>query len=220
MVVSKSAVRILFAEKQTLLRAGLRNLLARHDGLEVIAEADDVPQAVRLAVELAPDLVLIEVALSLGFLQEMQAQRASWHILLLATAAEKSRIVEAFHLGARGVVLKDSPADVLVKAIRSVAKGKYWAGDQPVDTHTAALRAIAEPAVQPLLPANSFGLTPRELEILAAIVSGYSNQDIAEKLKISDHTVKHHVTHLFDKLGVYNRLELALFAIHHGLTST
>jgi two-component system, NarL family, nitrate/nitrite response regulator NarL len=218
-VAPKDRVRILFVENQTLLRAGLRDLIDRNEGLEVVGEAADVSEGERLTSELLPDVVLIDVALAIPFLQRAETRRIAWRALLIAANSEKSRVVEAFHLGARGVVLEDSATEVLVKSIRSVARGKYWAADRPCDSATAALRAMAEPVVRSSQPANTFGLTPRELEILTALVAGYSNLEIARKLKISDHTVKHHVTHLFDKLGVYNRLELALFAIHHGLTS-
>jgi DNA-binding NarL/FixJ family response regulator len=113
-------------------------------------------------------------------------------------------------------VLKESATQVLVEAIRSIMKEMYWNVDQGVGTLGAVLRELAEPGVK-LTPLKTFGLTPRELEIVSAIVSGHSNRHIAERMSISEATIKHHLTNIFDKLGVYNRLELALFAIHHGL---
>jgi len=126
--------------------------------------------------------------------------------------------VEALQIGARGVVSKETATELLFKSIRTVVAGQYWVGRQEVSDLVAALRG--------LLPAGadersrSFGLTKRELEIVAAIVEGCTNRDIAQKFTLSEDTVKHHLTHIFDKLGVSNRLELAMFAVNHRLLTT
>jgi DNA-binding NarL/FixJ family response regulator len=136
--------------------------------------------------------------------------------LLLAEEADKRVIAEAFHCGVRGVVLKDASSSVLIQAIRSIMEGKFWLGHRSVTHLGKRLPGLSASVKSPARP-KSYGLTRRELEILLTIVSGYANKEIAGKFSISEDTVKHHLTNIFDKTGVDNRLELALFAIHHGL---
>jgi two-component system, NarL family, nitrate/nitrite response regulator NarL len=122
--------------------------------------------------------------------------------------------VTALQLGAAGVVLKTAPPDLLFKSIRAVILGQHWIGRECVSDLVQALRSYAE---APPAPRVRFGLTPRELEITSAVVGGFSNKEIAKKFVLSEDTVKHHLTNIFDKVGASNRLELALFAVHHRL---
>jgi two-component system nitrate/nitrite response regulator NarL len=140
-------------------------------------------------------------------------------VILLTAAIEKTEIVEALQLGARGLVLKESATAVLLQAIRVVMTGQYWVGGESLSDLLQALRhqPVATAAVE--VP-RTFGLTPRELQIIRAVVSAYGNKEIADSLAISEKTVKHHLTNIFDKVGVSSRLELALFALHHGLEQT
>ena len=128
---------------------------------------------------------------------------------------EGDEITQAFELGARGVVLKDSATAVLLQCIHAVMAGQYWLGQQGVADLDETLKQhrSAEKKSSP----QKYGLTPREIEVMKTVISGCSNKEIATQLSISEQTVKHHITSIFDKLGVYNRLELALFAFHHGL---
>jgi len=112
-------------------------------------------------------------------------------------------------------VLKDSASTVLFECIHNVMAGRYWIGKESVSDLVQALRRFLPPPVD--ARRKGFGLTGRELELIATIVAGYTNKDIAQKFSISEQTVKHHVTNIFDKLGVSNRLELVLFAIEHHL---
>ena len=136
--------------------------------------------------------------------------------MLLTAAIDRADIVTALQLGARGIVLKESASDVLLKSIDAVVGGKYWVGRKPVADLNTTLSEIA--AAFPAPTRKQFGLTPRELEIVGVILAGCSNNDIASKFKISEKTVKHHLTNIFDKLGVSNRMELALFALYHKLS--
>jgi DNA-binding NarL/FixJ family response regulator len=136
--------------------------------------------------------------------------------VLLTASIEKAEVVKAVQLGAAGVVLKTSDIDLLFKSIRAVMAGQHWIGRESVTDLVQALRTFADgPAERPAR--ERFGLTPRELEITSAVVSGFSNREIAEKLRLSEDTVKHHLTKIFDKVGASNRLELALFAVHHRI---
>ena len=136
--------------------------------------------------------------------------------ILLTAAIEKRQIVEALQIGARGVVLKEAATQLLFKSIRSVMAGQYWVGRDAVSDLVKYLRDLMPPSGESKIKKN-FGLTPREMEVVEAIVAGYTNKEIAEKFTISEQTVKHHLTNIFDKLGVFNRLELAVFAINNRL---
>ena len=137
-------------------------------------------------------------------------------VILLTAAAEKKQIVEALQLGARGVVLKDSATQLLLKSIHTVMSGEYWVGRESVSNLVQYLRNLVQSSGEEAKQ-KKFGLTPRELEIVSAVVAGYSNKEIAEYFKISEDTVKHHLSNIFDKLGVSTRLELALFAVNQDL---
>lgn len=216
----RAAVRILLADDHVIFRSGLRNLLEREPGFKVVGEARDVAELARLVREAAPDILLVDLQMpgvsGTELLRKLCANGRKMRTLVLTTSNAKNEIAMAFRMGVRGVVLKDSSTKVLIQGIRSVISGKFWVGDEPVARlGTESLQSAHGSSAQ--MPAKTFGLTGREMEIVTAIVSGYSNREIAQKLDISEDTVKHHVTNVFDKLGVFNRLELALFAIHHGL---
>jgi DNA-binding NarL/FixJ family response regulator len=122
--------------------------------------------------------------------------------------------VTLFHLGARGVVLKDSGSTVLVRAIRTIMTGRSWLDRESVSD---LVHAVSQLNGKRARPARDFGLTARELEIVAAVATASCNKEIAHRFSIAEKTVKHHLTNIFDKVGVSNRLELALFALNHGL---
>jgi len=209
-------LRILMADKQTIFREGLSNVLSKQPGLEVVAGAADGKEVLKLAADLKPDLLLLDFSLPVySAIDVIRRLAGASRVIVLAGAQEKAWICDLFRVGARGVVLRESPTGVLIKAILSVAKGMYWNLDHGIGEVEVVLREV-ERGQKPTAP-KTFGLTARELEIISAVVSGHSNRQIAERMSISEGTIKHHLTNIFDKLGVFNRLELALFAIHHGL---
>jgi len=221
MASSKTRISILIADDHPIFRDGLRKLLESEPGLEVVGEACDGEETVRLAQQLKPDVVLLDLAMprhtGLEALKGLSAS-PSLRTIVLTAAIEKDQVVDALQLGARGVVLKESATQVLFKSIRGVMAGQYWVGRDSVASVVQALRDL-NPSSSPDTKRKNFGLTPRELEIVAAIVAGYTNMDIAKKFALSEQTVKHHLTNIFDKLGVSSRLELALFATNHRLVS-
>jgi two-component system, NarL family, nitrate/nitrite response regulator NarL len=216
----KSPVRIVIADDHPIFRDGLRRLLEAESDLKVIGEASDGAEAVKLARQLKPDILLLDLAMpkhpGLEALRDLSASPTPVRVILLTAAAEKSQIVEALQLGARGVVLKDSATQLLLKAIQTVMSGEYWVGRESVSNLVQYLRTLVQSSSDEARQ-RKFGLTPRELEIVAAVVAGYSNKEIAEYFKISEDTVKHHLSNIFDKLGVSTRLELALFAVNQSL---
>ncbi len=215
-------IRILIADDHPIFRDGLRRLLEAEPDLKVVGEACDGAEAVKLVRQLRPDILLLDLAMprhpGLEALREMSSGSASnsVRVILLTAAAEKNQIVEALQLGARGIVMKDSATQLLLKSIHTVMAGEYWVGRESVSNLVQYLRMLVQSSGEEARQ-KKFGLTPRELEIVSAVVAGYSNKEIAEYFKISEDTVKHHLSNIFDKLGVSTRLELALFAVNQSL---
>ncbi|MBZ5513484.1 MAG: response regulator transcription factor [Acidobacteriia bacterium] len=218
--MDKTTIRILIADDHPIFRDGLRGLLEAEPGFRVIGEAADGGEAVKLARQLKPEILLLDLNMprvpGLEALAELAKAPTPVRTIVLTAAIERAQIVEALQLGARGIVMKESATEALLKSIRSVMAGQYWVGRESVSDLVATLRDLLTPAGEEARK-KTFGLTPRELEIISVIVAGYTNKDIAQKFSISEQTVKHHLTNIFDKLGVSNRLELALFAVNHHL---
>jgi two-component system, NarL family, nitrate/nitrite response regulator NarL len=214
---STRTISVLIADDHTLFREALRKLLDNEPDLMVAGEASDGREAVRLATQLHPNVVLLDLRMpggpGLPALREISQLLPLTRTLVLTADAGDSEVVEALQLGARGVVMKHSPPDMVFKSIRSVAAGEYWVGRERVADLIEMMRK-RQAASEVTDRGPSLGLTPRELQMVSAVVAGCSNGDIAQKFSISPKTVKHHLTNIFDKLGVSNRLELALFAVH------
>jgi DNA-binding NarL/FixJ family response regulator len=212
-------VRIVIADDHTIFRDGLRRLLEMEEDLEVVGEAADGAEAVAMVESHGPSILLLDLAMprmpGLETLRELGRRQSQTRTILLTAAIERRQILEALQAGARGVVLKEAATQVLLKAIRAVQGGSCWVGDAEVSDLEAYLRTLGTGSGS--RARQDFGLTRRETEILATIVAGLSNKEIAQRFQLSEDTVKHHLTNIFDKVGVSSRLELALFAINNHL---
>jgi DNA-binding NarL/FixJ family response regulator len=214
-------IRIVIADDHPVVRIGVRNMLTVEDGFEVVAEAADGDEAITHTLEQQPDILLLDV--QMPRLPGLEAMRAIMNgtptvkILLLTSTITTQQIIEALHIGARGIVLKDALAGHLQTAIRTVFAGDYWIGGKRVVNLVSALHDLMQQAAVP--QRKTYGLTPRELEVVGCIVEGCSNRDVAKQFSLSEETVKRHLSNIFDKTGVSTRLELALFAIAHQLVA-
>jgi two-component system nitrate/nitrite response regulator NarL len=219
-VTKQPAIRILIADDHPIFRTGLRAVLQAEKNILIVGEAGDGGEVVKLAERLKPDVLLLDLDMpntsGLEALRQISLQRLPCRTILLGAAIDKDQILAAIQLGARGVMLKDTSAKLLVDGIRWVAANRFWFGRDRVSDLLQALQAVeVKEGGAPDL--ERFGLTARERQVIATILSGYTNKDIAQEFSISEETVKRHLSNVFDKLGVSNRLELALFAIHHKL---
>jgi two-component system, NarL family, nitrate/nitrite response regulator NarL len=211
-------VNIVIADDHTIFREGLRRLLETEPAFRVIGEAGDGGEAVRLVQQLKPDLLLLDMAMpamsGLQVLDELIAGGTPVRTIVLTAAIESWQTAQVLQRGARGVLLKEASTALLFKCIQCVADGQYWVGRQEVGNLVEYMRREVSAAQE---TRERLGLTGRELEIVSAIVAGLSNRDMASQFAISEQTVKHHLTRIYDKLGVSNRLELALYAIQRRL---
>jgi DNA-binding NarL/FixJ family response regulator len=218
---STPAIRILLADDHPVVRIGVRNMLQSDRAFEVVGECGDGDEAITQTLELLPDILLLD--LYMPRLPGLEAMRAimsgspTVKIVLLTSTISTQQVIEALQIGARGIVLKDALADHLTSAIRAVISGDYWIGGKRVVNLVGALHELMQKAAVP--DRKTFGLTPREMEVVGCIVEGCSNRDIAKQFTLSEETVKRHLSNIFDKTGVSTRLELAMFAIAHHLVN-
>jgi two-component system, NarL family, nitrate/nitrite response regulator NarL len=209
------SIDVVIADARPIFRDGLCRLLQHEARLRIVGETRPGRDAATLVHGLQPHILLVDFAspTTLETLTTLADSGQRVRTIILAEYADGPELMKALELGARGVVLRDSAAEMLFKSIHCVLAGHYWIASESVIDAAAALRKLdAE-----LRRRRVFGLTPRELEIVRMVVAGLANKEIGEKLAIGENTVKTHLTHIFDKVGTSSRMELALFAKHHGL---
>jgi two-component system nitrate/nitrite response regulator NarL len=215
-----ATIRIVVADDHPVVRFGVKNMLMNEPGFEVVGEAEDGDDAITQTLEFEPDILLLDLSMprlpGLEAMRAIMAKSPRVKIVLLTATISTQQVIEALQIGARGIVLKDSVAGDLTHSLRAVLSGDYWIGGKRVVNLLSALHELtAQAAAVP--ERKTYGLTPRELEVVSCIVEGCSNRDIAKQFSISEETVKRHLSNVFDKTGVSTRLELALFAIAHKL---
>lgn len=217
-------VRIVLADDHQLFREALRRLLDAEPDLVVVGEAGDGEEAVALTLQYEPDILLLDVAMphanGMQVLEQIAAASKRTRIIMVTGTVEEHALRQALHLGARGFVLKESGAMQLLESIRVVHAGEYFVGRECMADLVSVVRTRGVLTDGKASAKPDFGLTLRERQIVTAVVNAYQNKEIAEKFAISEKTVKHHLTNIFNKVGVSNRLELALFAVHHQLDSS
>ncbi len=217
-------IRIVVADDHPIFRDGLCKLLALEEDFEVIAQAQDGKQVLDVLQQMEPDVLLLDLKMpgldGLATLQRLQASRNKTKVIVLTASEDKNEFIQAMKFGTSGIVLKQTATELLIKSIRKVYAGEIW-----LDSHTTAavMRQFAAVEEAPPPPPPSTRererppLSAREREIVALVAQGFKNKEMAEKMFISEQTVKNHLHNIFDKLGVSDRLELALYAIHHNL---
>src|SRR5580698_371320 len=222
-----SKIRIVVADDHPIFRDGLCKLLALEEDFEVVAQASDGRQVLDVLQQFQPDILLLDLKMpgldGLATLQRLQAVKNKTRVIVLTASDDKNEFVQAMKLGTSGIVLKQTATELLIKSIRKVHAGEIW-----LDSHTTAavirqFVANDEPPMPQQPPSASVRererspLSQREREIVALVAQGFKNKEMAEKMFISEQTVKNHLHNIFDKLGVSDRLELALYAIHNNL---
>ena len=221
----KAKIRIVVADDHPIFRDGLCKLLALEEDFEVVAQAQDGRQVLEVLQQFEPDILLLDLKMpgldGLATLQRLQAVKNKTRVIVLTASDDKTEFVQAMKLGTSGIVLKQTATELLIKSIRKVHAGEIW-----LDSHTtqAVIRQFVANEEPPQPPPTSqvrdrerSPLSQREREIVALVAQGFKNKEMAEKMFISEQTVKNHLHNIFDKLGVSDRLELALYAIHNNL---
>jgi len=206
-------IRILLVEDQTLMRQGLKTILDLEPGLQVVGEASDGEVGIRQALDLRPDVILMDVQMpGMSGIEAIAAICAVWpeaRIIILTTFGRDEYVFQGVRAGAVGFMLKDAPADALIQTIRRVHAGEVFI--QP-EIASRLLRELITPQDLSIEP-----LSEREREVLVLVAQGHSNREIAERLVLAEGTVKNHVSTILGKLQAENRTQAADIARRHGL---
>jgi DNA-binding NarL/FixJ family response regulator len=212
---AKTAARVLIADDQTLFRAGLARLLDEDPRVEIVGQAVDGADAVKQALKLKPDVVLMDLKMpnmdGVEATRQIRAQLPDMKILILTTFDADNHVLQALEAGVSGYVLKDSQSDAIITSIQAVVSGeRVMAG--------AVANRVLDMLTGAATPKEFYdGLTTREVEILKLLATGMANKQIAFRLKISEKTVRNHVSNMYQKLNIYDRSQAVLYAVRKGL---
>jgi DNA-binding NarL/FixJ family response regulator len=213
-------IRVLIADDQAMVRSGLAMVLDSADDVEVVGEARDGAEAVRLAHQLRPDVTLMDIRMpgtdGLEAARQLSSSpTAGTAVVMLTTFGAEEYVVEALRAGAVGFVLKDSDPETLLEAVQAAAAGAGLL--DPAVTRTLLDRFARLPAAPPPAPEASSTLTDRERDVFDGLVTGATNVELAAVLNVEPSTVKTHVAHVLRKLGLRDRVEVVIYAYEHGL---
>jgi two-component system nitrate/nitrite response regulator NarL len=212
---------VLIADDDPLVRAAVGALLSGEQRFRLAGEAKDGMEAIEMARALSPDVLLLDLKMpgkaGLEALRDLATALPQMRTIVLTVGIEKREILEALQLGARGIVLKSAARNVLPSAMTAVLDSSYWVNDHAVKDVKAIVRDLAAQMKSDPVTAKKNLLSPKEMQIVTFIVEGRTNKDIAGALQTSEQVVKNHLGKIFDKLGVFNRLELALYALDNRL---
>jgi len=215
--MSKSPIRVLITDDHSIVRKGIRALLATESDIEVVGEAGDGAEAAAQAQALRPDVILMDLMMpkmdGIEATRQILAQQPGMRILVLTSFAADDKVFPAIKAGALGYLLKDTGPEELVRAIHQVHRG------EPTLEPSIARKVLGELSHPPQEPLTADPLTERELEVLRLVAQGKSNKEIAEQLVIADMTVRAHVSNILSKLHLASRTQAALFALRKGLAS-
>lgn len=213
------SIRVLIAGPPSLFWRGLRAGLGSIDDIEVVGESADGPTLIKLMQRLGPHVLLTdaESVTCKGFEDVFRVSTA--RVVVTLATLDEGRIVNALRAGATGILLRTASPAELVQCIRIVHSGKYAIGSEAIAALVKVVRQAA-PTISNGATPGAYALTPRELGIIEKITAGLSNREVCEEFSISERTVKHHLTRIYSKIGVTNRLALALFAVNHRLIDT
>jgi len=208
-------IKVLLVDDQGLIRQGLRALLELEPDLEIVGEAENGEQAIDLVAEFQPDVILLDIRMPImdgvAATREIQKRFPKTKILVLTTFDDDEYVSAALQNGAMGYLLKDTPSEELAVAIRAVYKGYTQLGPGIVKKLLTQFSHVA-PTQSPPVPSSLAELTPREKEVLQLIARGANNREIAQKLYISEGTVKNHVTNILNRLNLRDRTQAAIWA--------
>jgi DNA-binding NarL/FixJ family response regulator len=211
------AIRIILADSQAIYRVGIRKVFALEDDIRVVAQADSL-ESLRGAIERYPtDIVLLEGGLLTGtadVIPELLRCAPDVKLIVQTVANDENHTVELYRRGVRGIISRSISPDLLVRCVRRIAAGETWIDNQSVNWVIEAYRAQAAALVS---PRNQPRLSPKEMSIITCITQGKRNKEIAFQLGTTEQVIKNYLRKIYDKLGVSDRLELALYCLHNKL---
>ena len=215
--MTSKPIHLLIVDDQAIVRKGIRALLAEVKGMDVIGEACDGLEAVKLAADLHPDVILMDLVMpkmdGIEAIRQIMADQPQARILVLTSFASDDKVFPAIKAGALGYLLKDSEPEELIAAIKNICRGEPF-------LHPSIARKVLEELSHPASTTPTpEPLTDRELEVLQLVAQGYSNQAISEKLVISDATVRTHIGNILTKLHLANKVQAALYALRKGISN-
>jgi|SRR5215471_6806728 len=217
----REPIKILLVDDHVIVRAGLRMLIENHSGMAVVGEAGSRRDALSIAAREQPEIILLDLDMGsesgLDFLRELLATASGARVVMLTGVRDPEAHRRAVLLGAMGLVLKDKAAEVLIKAIEKVHAGEVWLDGSLTASVISEISSV-DKSKRPDPEAEKIkSLTGRELEIVGLVCEGHKNRQIADRLFISEATVRNHLTSILSKLELSDRFELALYAYRHHL---